>query len=401
MRLRRLIRKFRRVWKEDGLLTAFARVLHFVGNVEGRKVRKQDIRNARKKQGKVLFINGCCVEHPTRYRVFHQMEQLEMAGVACAKIYFEDIELQMEENFSFFVFYRCECTEDIEAFIALAQSHGKKVCFDVDDLVTDTKYTDQVPFVQALSSENKKLFDTSVRLMGKTLCLCDMVVTTTAALAEELSKSVPMTYINRNTASREMVECAEVAYRQREKEQKRIWLGYFSGSLTHNKDFEIVRPALVRVLKNYPYTGLLLVGELDTSDELNQFSERVVKLKTTDWRELPVLIVQADINLAPLEDTLFNRAKSELKWFEAALVRVPTVASNIGAFREMIKDGETGVLCGNTEKEWYEKLAELIENGEMRREIAQNSYQFVKKHCTTEGTCFAYSHLISNNLKNN
>lgn len=140
------------------------------------------------------------------------------------------------------------------------------------------------------------------------------------------------------------------------------------------------------------------MGELDASDELNQFSERVRKLKTTDWRELSELIARADINLAPLEDTLFNRAKSELKWFEAALVRVPTAASSIGAFSEMIKDGETGVLCGNTEKEWYEKLAELIENGAMREKIAQNSYQFVKQHCTTEGTCFAYSRFISSNL---
>ncbi len=398
MRLKRLIKKFRRVWKEDGGVTAFARVLHFVGNVEGRKVRKQDIRNARKNHGKVLFINGCCVEHPTRYRVFHQMEQLEMAGIACAKVYFEDIELQMEQNYEFFIFYRCECTEDVEAFIKLAKSHGKKVCFDVDDLVTDTIYTDQVPFVQELSTENKKIFDTSVRLMGKTLSLCDMAVTTTAALAKELGRSVPITYINRNTASKEMVECAETAYHQREKDQKRIWLGYFSGSLTHNKDFEIVRPVLVRILKNYPHAGILLVGELDASDELNQFSERVRKLKTTDWRELPELIARADINLAPLEDTLFNRAKSELKWFEAALVRVPTAASSIGAFSEMIKDGETGVLCGNTEKEWYEKLAELIENGAMREKIAQNSYQFVKQHCTTEGTCFAYSRFISSNL---
>ena len=48
---------------------------------------------------------------------------------------------------------------------------------------------------------------------------------------------------------------------------------------------------------------------------------------------LPALISEVDINLAPLVDSIFNRAKSEIKWIEAALVKVPTVASKIGAFQ--------------------------------------------------------------------
>ena len=61
-----------------------------------------------------------------------------------------------------------------------------------------------------------------------------------------------------------------------------------------------------------------------------------------DWDKLPALISEVDINLAPLVDSIFNRAKSEIKWIEAALVKVPTVASKIGAFSDMVIDGETG-----------------------------------------------------------
>lgn len=72
-----------------------------------------------------------------------------------------------------------------------------------------------------------------------------------------------------------------------------------------------------------------------------------------DWKKLPSLIAEVDINLAPLEQSIFNEAKSENKWVEAALVKVPTVASNVGAFQRMIVSGETGILC-DTEEEWVE-----------------------------------------------
>ena len=37
-----------------------------------------------------------------------------------------------------------------------------------------------------------------------------------------------------------------------------------------------------------------------------------------DYKELPAKIAEMDINLAPLCDTIFNEAKSEIKWMEAA-----------------------------------------------------------------------------------
>ena len=398
MKLKRLIEKFNRVWWEYGLITAMVRTCHFVGDFDGRKLRKYDIRNAKKNKGDVLFINGCCVEHPTRYRVLHQMEQLEEAGMVCAKVYFEDIELEMEKNYQLFIFYRCEYTEPIEAFVNKAKNNQKQVCFDIDDLIIDTKYTDQVPFVQAFPPEYKKVFDTSIMMIGKTLRLCDIAITTTQDLAMELDKVVSRTYINRNTASKEMVACAANAYKGFKRKQECIWLGYFSGSLTHNKDLEIIRPALMRILEKYPQVGLILVGELEESDELIKFKDRIVRRSTTNWKELPKLIVQADVNLAPLEDTVFNRSKSEIKWIEAALVRVPTVASKIGAFAWMIEDGVTGVLCENTEDAWFNELCRIVDDEVFRLRVGEKAYEYVMSKCTTIGNKQEYADFIQKQM---
>ena len=49
------------------------------------------------------------------------------------------------------------------------------------------------------------------------------------------------------------------------------------------------------------------------------------------------MIASMDINLAPLEESIFNEAKSENKWVEAALVVYRLIASNLGAFKRMIE----------------------------------------------------------------
>ncbi len=249
--------------------------------------------------------------------------------------------------------------------------------------------------MQEMTPLNRQAFDAGVMRTGKTLGLCDAAITTTETLAEELGKAASAVYINRNVASKRMVECAQQAVNQKkENGDNMIWLGYFSGSLTHNQDFEMIRPALMKILQKHQNVGLLLAGELNASDTLNQYGKRIVKKRTTGWQDLPKLLIQADVNLAPLEDTLFNRAKSEIKWIEAALVRVPTVASKVGAFEKMVEDDMTGLLCENTEDSWYEALACLVCDASKRKKIGENAYRFVMEHCTTEAVAQNYMQLL-------
>ena len=394
MKIKQVLQKFYRVWTEEGIVSAIKRVLHFAGNIEERKMRIEDARRTKRESGEVLFINGYSVESPVRYRVLHQMEQLQIAGYRCNKVFFKDLDERMERNYQIFVFYRCEWTKEIDSFVRLVKNNHKKVAFDVDDLVIDTKYTDQLSFVQKFAPRTRAAFNDSVKKMGEMLALCDVSTTTTITLAEELGRVVPKTYINRNVASKEMVSWAQKAYEKKKSSTHGIKLGYFSGSLTHDEDFKLIRNALEHILDQYQEVSLLLVGELNPDDSLKRYGNRIIRLGLTGWRELPELIAQTDINLAPLEDTIFNRSKSEIKWIEAALVRVPTVASRMGAFEEMILQDKTGILCENTEDSWMEAIQKLIESDELRKKIGNHAYDYVMEHCTTESTAKNYRKLI-------
>ncbi len=335
----------------------------------------------------VLFVNGCGLPHPSRYRVDHQCEQLTAAGISNRQIWFEDLTLEMAGHFRVFVFFRCCITDTVERFITQAKALHKTVLYDIDDLVIDTAYTDLIPFLDTMSVEERTLYNDGVNRMQRTLRMCEGAITTTTRLAMELRKYVPNVYINRNTASNEMLALSEAAVQRREQEQTRqhtdrVGIGYFSGSITHNDDIQMLLPALAAVLDAYTNVDFYFVGELDIPPGLKAYGDRIKTLPFVDWRKLPALVAGVDINIAPMLDTIFNEAKSENKWVEAALVKVPTVASRVGAMKRCIRHGETGFLCADIE-EWVAVLSRLIEDEALRKQIAQNAYAYVQEHCTT------------------
>ena len=124
-----------------------------------------------------------------------------------------------------------------------------------------------------------------------------------------------------------------------------------------------------RVLECYSNVRLMLVGHLDVGGEFAQFDERVERHSLKPWQELPRLIRRVDINLAPLElDNPFTECKSNLKYFEAAILGVPTVASDLEPYRKSIAHGENGYLC-RTEEEWFRCISCLIEDPSLREKM--------------------------------
>ena len=382
--IRELTAKTLHTLKEEGIISVGRKAKSYVHTARtvGRDAKDRVYKD-------VLFINGCdeSVPHPARYRVTHQREQLAANNISTGEVYYVNLQLDQVRYYRTFVFFRCPYTDMIGEFIKLAKKLNKRVLFDIDDLVVDTKYTDTIKYLDSMSKEERALYDDGVMRMGRTLKLCDAAITTTERLAEELGHYVPEVFINRNTASEEMCALSKEALKNKTRKDDHVGIGYFSGSLTHNDDFELVLPALTKVMEKYPQVQLHVVGELDLPETLQQYKARVVSHPFVDWKKLPSLIAEVDINLAPLEQSIFNEAKSENKWVEAALVKVPTVASNVGAFQRMIVSGKTGILC-DTEEEWVEQLSRLVEDKKERDRIAENAHRYCTKKCVTVYTGF-------------
>ena len=220
----------------------------------------------------ILFINGCYLPHPSRYRVDHQMEQLNSNNVSSDSVFYEDLTLELEKYYRGFVFFRCPITDTVKEFIKKAKENNKTIFYDIDDLVFDKKYTKTIKHLNNLSKEELEQYYDGVSRMQETLKLCDYATTTTQALANELKKYVKEVYINRNTASERMCELSLKAIKNINKAEDKIVLGYLSGSITHNADFELILPAITKIMQERDNVYLKVVGELDLPEELKPFT---------------------------------------------------------------------------------------------------------------------------------
>jgi glycosyltransferase involved in cell wall biosynthesis len=352
----------------------------------------------------VLFISGVnrlAVPHPPRFRIDHQIEQLESAGVSCQSVLIDNLSLKWLALARVFVFYRCPTTPLVREFIKLAHIQQKKCVFDCDDLVFDAHFTNQLTYLQTMPEEERYQYDDGVWRYRETLELCDAAIASTNVLADQMKEVVPDTFVNRNTASVEMVARAESVLAKREamaqaNDNQHCVVGYFSGSMTHNEDFEMIAPALARVMSEHPEVTLTVAGMLQLTGELQPFSSRVRRVPFMGWRAMFEELAAIDINLAPLTEGVFNESKSENKWIEAALVRVPTLASDVGAFKDVVHDGIDGVLT--TPDEWYDKLTRLVVDRQWRRDLGRAAQSSVLADHVTANTGLPVSHFLKGHM---
>lgn len=336
--------------------------------------------------GDVLFIS---INEPLldRYRTDHMIEKLKSVNVVTSKIFYYELKVEHVKHFNTFIFYRCPWVPEFEDFFKEAKRRNKSTIYAVDDLVIDRKYTDNIPTVKTMSGKDLEIYNDGVMRHKKVMEHCDYAITTTDQLKKELLnyKNLKDVFIDRNIASNEMVYCSEKAIKEVQKDRSKIVIGYFSGTSTHNEDFKMIAPALTRILDEYPDAYIKLMGRVDPPNELGGYEKQIIYAPYVDWRELPTEMRKVDIVLAPLVDTIFNRAKSENKWLEASLTQTPTIASNIGAFKQVIEDGKTGLLVGNTTSEWYEGIKKLIDDSGLREKIAINARNYVLESYRTFG----------------
>jgi glycosyltransferase involved in cell wall biosynthesis len=104
---------------------------------------------------------------------------------------------------------------------------------------------------------------------------------------------------------------------------------------------------------------------------------------TCDYETYLRLLGDSEISFMPLADTPFNRAKSDLKFIEAASCRVAALASSV-VYGNTIEDGRTGLLFRDP-IEFHARLLRLLAMPELAHDMADAARRYV-----TDGRMLAY-----------
>jgi len=339
------------------------------------------------KSGDILIITGG-VGDSAFYRAGNQKEELNMHGFRCfSTITDNPFLLKYVSRFKIFIFHRTIVTPKIAAFLEEIKKAKKEIIFDTDDLVYDIKYFENTDSYQSMNALEKRQYEKGV---GEEIVkdgYVKVATTTTSFLANKLRESGKIVYISKNKISNHELEIAEkIRQNFKKKEDGIVRIGYYSGTISHNKDFASITPALMNILEKYEKTELLLAGPLDSENELNKFKDRVKKLPFVPRDQYYENLYLSDINLAPLiKGDPFCESKSEIKFTEPGVLGVPTVAIRNQTFSEAIEDGVDGFLADNI-SEWTEKISRLIENENLRREMGEKAREKVLREYSNKNS---------------
>lgn len=336
----------------------------------------------------VVIIAGEPETPGVEYRVVRLADAVRRSGHVAVCIRSQEI-LSRTTDFSaadVLIIWRMPWDERLASAVRLARRSGAKIIFDIDDAMIDPdlarpEIIDAIRFQKFDPNFLRGLF---TGMLGSLLA-CDFCTTTTSELAFHARKHGLPTFIVPNSYDRESLQRSRSEVRKRTPDRvgEIVRLGYASGSRTHQRDFAIIAPLVARMLKENPRLRLVLFREGGSEGleltQIDEFPDLRDVAGSIEWRDLcpledlPYELARFDINLAPLEEgNVFCEAKSELKYFEAALASVPTVASPTGPFRRAICSGLNGILC-STPDDWEHALTTLVADPGERYRIGKSA----------------------------
>jgi len=371
-----------KVIQQDGLVAGVARGWGYL------KKYLKTIFNFR--SGQVLIVTGG-VGDSANYRAYHVAEELNLHGIQTEVMIQDNPFLpRFADKFNVFIFHRTLVTPVVKKLITRIKKQNKEIIFETDDLVFDTKYVHATEAYQKMGQLEKMQYAKGVGeeiLKDPYVTTCTTTTTYLAKILESYKKKV---FLVPNKLSDNDLEIADEILAAKEtltiKSQEIVRIGYFSGTMTHDRDFATVTEALVTIMEKYPNVKLVLAGPLNTGDELNKFNNRIERLAFAPRKKHFKDKASVDINISPLElGDPFCESKSEIKFFGSGILNVPTVAVANQTFSEAIIDGVDGFLAKNT-VEWVEKLSRLIESPELRIKMGAAARGKALQHYTNRNS---------------
>ena len=362
--MNRIFHKAGKVWSmisQDGLFNSFFRIIGFV-KVLLKPTGKGDI---------LIITSG--VGDSALYRGRHVAEELNEHGFRARTTTQDNLFLLKKINeFDVFILHRVTCSSKIQQFLKLAKQKEKTVLFETDDLTFDVNHIKKSNAYKNMNALEKSQYDEEKIkcLFGKNNQI-KYATTTTEKLASHLKRKNKSVFVVPNKLSKLDVEVADKILKEKKKHaDDEIIIGYFSGSASHDRDFATVSSALVRILEQYKQVKLLVAGPINLGDKFEKFSNRVIRTPYVARHKHFENVASCDINIAPLEiGDDFCESKSEIKFTEAGLLQVPTVASATEVFKKAIENGKNGFVA-ESESQWHSALKNLVESKKLRKSVA-------------------------------
>ncbi|MBF0877938.1 glycosyltransferase [Gluconobacter cerevisiae] len=343
---------------------------------------------------KVLIIAELSLRQCAKYRVWQKRDFLTMLGWSVQVVDWRDIADAMSalQLCTQVIFYRVPGFEDVLKLVQEAHRLELAPRWEVDDLIFDEEEYRQNGNIKTLPAAERDLVLSGVVLFRRCMLACGRGIASTEALEEAMRKAgLSDVVVLENALDMETLKVAAALPLHSGSEL--LWVSYGSGTNTHDADFRQAEAGLLAAMAEEPRLCLRVIGQLQLSAAFERFGDRVERLTELSYPEYLRALSQTDIAIAPLEPTLFNDCKSNIKFLEAAIVRVAAICSPRAAFLTVMRDGLNGCLAADAE-EWRNAFLRLARDDNYRKRLAEAAYENVMARYAPESMVQTQARLL-------
>lgn len=274
---------------------------------------------------------------------------------------------------------------------------GKKVIFDNDDTYLPDK---GIP-MHLLQNDKQRAIATQMSdFLNKSLRVCDGAIASTETLATEYRELNPNTIVLKNTID------PSDAFPCKENKTGKFRIGLI-GSVTTNDDYVHIQDQIKKLDDTGLFTFVVFGVKYKDGRVLAACDDDLAfwsSLKNVEWQHfVPVneyyyTISKLALNLAmiPRKEHYFNQCKSNLKFLEMSLLKIPVIAQGFSdgtsPYQGVDEPYMTVITDNNT---WFDKIMDCQKNYGRYKELALKAHDYVLKEYNVRNFCWVWKEQIT------
>lgn len=153
------------------------------------------------------------------------------------------------------------------------------------------------------------------------------------------------------------------------------WTGTFTNFVHLNLIIEVIK----KLQEKYDFNFLII------ADKDPNYTELAYSFKKWNADTEIDDLMQIDIGLMPLADTVLERGKCAFKAIQYMSLGIPSVVSAVGANKVVVQDKINGFWATSFE-EWYTTLSQLLTDKELRNKIGAEARKRIVEHYSVAAT---------------
>lgn len=268
-------------------------------------------------------------------------------------------------------------------YVALARivkGMGKKLIFENDDTYLADK---GIVFSKLENDRQRQLAQSMSDNVKEVLAMSDGVIASTQFLADEYAQS------NKNVAV--LKNCIDPLdeFPCKANTTGKFRVG-FIGSVTTNEDYWHIKDEIKKLDERGDVTIVVFGVKYPDGTNLKFMDEDRVfweSLKNVEWQPyvpipeymMTVASLALDVVLIPRQDSYFNRCKSNIKFLEMSLLKIPVIAQG---FKDndspyQLNGDDVYMSVVTDDNAWYDKVVDVKENYSKYKDLANKAHDYV------------------------